>query len=252
MKALIVIPARFASTRFEGKPLVNIAGKSMIQRTYEQALKAPFEKDVYVATDDQRIFDHVIQFGQCIMTSPEHQSGSDRCFEVFSSLPQAYTCVINLQGDEPFIQPQQIELLYKAINHTDADIATLQLPIQSSEELFNPNVVKVISNLSGMAMLFSRQSIPYIRGTEQAEWHLKHQYYRHIGMYGFNSNIIPQLMHLPLSPLEQLESLEQLRWLDNGYKIHVSTTDFSSPAVDSPEDLKTVDNFLKIHPEFAG
>jgi 3-deoxy-manno-octulosonate cytidylyltransferase (CMP-KDO synthetase) len=252
MKALIVIPARYASTRFEGKPLVNIAGKSMIQRTYEQALKAPFEKDVYVATDDQRIFDHVVQFGQCLMTNPIHQSGSDRCFEVFKQLGNNYNSVINLQGDEPFIQAQQIELLHKAIQNTDADIATLKIPIQSSEEIFNPNVVKVISNLSGMAMLFSRQCIPFIRGIDPNDWHKKHQYFRHIGMYGFNSNIIPQLMHLPLSPLEQLESLEQLRWLENGFKIHVSTTDFSSPAVDSPDDLKTVDNFLKIHPELAG
>ena len=252
MKALIVIPARYASSRFEGKPLITIAGKSMIQRTYEQACKAAFDKDVYVATDDQRIFDHVSTFGQCIMTKADHQSGSDRCFEVFQTLKQTYSCIINLQGDEPFILPEQIESLYQAIQSTDADIATLKIAIHTPSEIFNQNIVKVVCNLDGMALLFSRQCIPFVRGVEQNEWHHHTTYYRHIGLYGFNSNIIPQLMHLPLSPLEQMESLEQLRWLDNGYKIHVSTTNFASPAVDTPEDLTTVDNFLKIHPEFAG
>jgi 3-deoxy-manno-octulosonate cytidylyltransferase (CMP-KDO synthetase) len=249
MKVLIVIPSRYGSTRFEGKPLVDIAGKSLVRRTYEQAKKAKLNARVIVATDDQRIYDHVSSFGECMMTSPDHPSGTDRCFEVVQKTGETYDVVLNLQGDEPFILPEQIESLVHVFEALSADIATLQKPIRTSVELLNPNIVKVVSNLQHKALYFSRQPIPYLRSVPQQDWVSHHDYFRHIGMYGFRFSIIEQLMHLHPTPMELGESLEQLRWLENGFVIRVANTDFVSPAIDSPEDLLTVDNFLKINPE---
>lgn len=249
MKVLIVIPSRFGSTRFEGKPLVNIAGKSLVQRTYEQALKAQLDSEVVVATDDQRIYDHVKTFGQCMMTSTEHVSGTDRCFEVLSRINGRFDVLINLQGDEPFILPEQIESLVAEFGEHHTDIATLQKPIKETEELFNPNVVKVISNSNRKAIYFSRQAIPYQRGLETKDWIANYPFKRHIGIYAFRTEICQSLSQLETGNLEKSESLEQLRWLENGFSISLADTNFVSPAIDSPEDLVTVDNFLKMNPD---
>lgn len=248
MKVLIVIPSRFGSTRFEGKPLVDIAGKSLVRRTYEQALKTNLDAEVVVATDDDRIYRHVQSFGNCVMTSPLHVSGTDRCFEVLSKINGRFDILINLQGDEPFILPSQIELLASEFSEHHIDIATLQKPIKTSEELFNPNIVKVISDADAKAIYFSRQVIPYLRSIEASEWVNQYDYRRHIGMYAFRTEICAKLSRLEPSRLELVESLEQLRWLENGYTISVKDTDFVSPAIDTPSDLVTVDNFLKINP----
>lgn len=249
MKVLIVIPSRFGSTRFPGKPLTDIAGKSLVRRTYEQALKVKLDCEIIVATDDQRIYDHVKEFGQVMMTSEHHFSGTDRCFEVLARANGSFDILINLQGDEPFILPEQIESLVKEFGNIHTDIATLQKPIRNEEELFNPNIVKVVCNYEKKALLFSRQAIPYTRGSEKTEWAAKFPYKRHIGIYAFRTSICQKLSELETGTLEKAEMLEQLRWLENGYSIRLADTDFVSPAIDSPEDLVTVDNFLKMNPE---
>ena len=249
MKVIIIIPSRFGSTRFEGKPLVEIAGKSLVRRTYEQALKTNLNAKVVVGTDDDRIYDHVSTFGTCVMTASNHVSGTDRCFEVLKKIDEQFDLMINLQGDEPFILPSQIESLAAAFDQKETDIATLQKPILNSEDLFNPNLVKVICDSSSKAIYFSRQAIPYQRGIEEKDWVNKFPYRRHIGMYAFRTGICEKLEQLEPSKLEMSESLEQLRWLENGYTIRVKDTDFVSPAIDSPEDLVTVNNFLKMNPD---
>jgi 3-deoxy-manno-octulosonate cytidylyltransferase (CMP-KDO synthetase) len=251
MKCLIVIPSRYGSTRFEGKPLVDIAGKSLIRRTYEQALKTKLNADVVVATDDNRIFNHVSEFGNCVMTNSNHISGTDRCFEVLQKTNEEYDILINLQGDEPFILPEQIELLAHSFVDNSTDIATLQKPIDKQEELFNPNIVKVIRDTNSHAIYFSRQAIPYLRGNSESDWVRGFNYFRHVGMYAFRVKICDALSQLSPNELELSESLEQLRWLSNSYKIKVQTTEFVSPAIDSPEDLVTVDNFLKNNPQMV-
>lgn len=248
MKVLIVIPSRYGSTRFEGKPLVDIAGKSLVRRTYEQAMKAGLNSKVIVATDDERIYNHVTEFGNCMMTSTMHPSGTDRCFEVYDKLKEPYDVLINLQGDEPFILPSQVESLADCFANRGTQIATLRKPIHSNDELMNPNIVKVLVNQYAEAIYFSRQAIPYLRGTEQQDWHKAYPYFRHVGIYGFRTDVIPLLKHLPASGLEKAESLEQLRWIEHSFKIRVADTDFISPAIDSPGDLLAVDNFLKSNP----
>lgn len=248
MKVLIIIPSRYGSTRFEGKPLIDIAGKSLVMRTYMQAMKAEIDGRVIVATDDQRIYDHVKAFGDCMMTSSEHLSGTDRCFEVVEKIGETYDIVLNLQGDEPFILPGQIKALVGTFDTLSTDIATLRKPISTNEDLLNPNIVKVVSNIRHEALYFSRQAIPYIRSVNSAEWDRHHDYFRHIGMYGFRFNVIEKLKHLQPGSLELAESLEQLRWLENGFTIKVADTDFMSPAIDTPEDLLIVENFLKSNP----
>jgi 3-deoxy-manno-octulosonate cytidylyltransferase (CMP-KDO synthetase) len=249
MKTLIVIPSRFGSTRFEGKPLIDIAGKTLIQRTYLQANKNELNARVIVATDDERIYKHVNTFGECMMTNVHHQSGTDRCFEVLEKLNESFDLLINLQGDEPFIQPNQISILAKGLMNVNTKITTLKKRIKNQDDLLNPNHVKVVTDKINNALYFSRQAIPYLRGIGSEDWVNHYSYFRHIGMYGFRTEIIPKLKSLQVSELEQLESLEQLRWLDNGFKINVLETDFQSPAIDSPEDLVTVENFLKSNPE---
>jgi len=249
---LIIIPSRYGSTRFEGKPLIDIHGKSLVRRTYEQALKTQLSAKVIVATDDERIHQHVLEFGYSIMTSSEHVSGTDRCFEVYSKENNPIDIVVNLQGDEPFILPSQIEALVRAFENPEVEIATLKKPILNSKDLFNPNIVKVVSQDNGLAMYFSRQCLPYVRNNlNESEWISSFKYFRHIGIYAFRANVISGLSQLKPSSLENAESLEQLRWLENGYKIHVTETDFVSPAIDTPEDLLTVDNFLKMNPEMV-
>ncbi|MDP9048819.1 MAG: 3-deoxy-manno-octulosonate cytidylyltransferase [Bacteroidota bacterium] len=240
MKILGIIPARYSSTRFPGKPLVDIAGKSMIRRVYEQAKKCAQLADVIVATDDERIFNHVTGFGgMAVMTSPDHQSGTDRCAEVALSYPQ-YDVIINIQGDEPFINPEQITKLAACFNSPNTQIATLIKKVQSKQELVNQNSPKVIVNNLSEAIYFSRSPIPYIRGQAQQNWLRHFTYFKHIGIYGYRADVLHQITKLPVSSLEKAESLEQLRWVENGYKIKVAETELETFAVDTPEDLKNL------------
>jgi 3-deoxy-manno-octulosonate cytidylyltransferase (CMP-KDO synthetase) len=245
MKTLIVIPARYDSSRFEGKPLVEIAGKSMIQRVYEQANACKLASAVVVATDDKRIFDHVKSFdGEVRMTSKQHQSGTDRCAEVAKEFSD-FKLVINVQGDEPFINPEQIDDLIQFLaDNPDLDIATQIKKIKDSDDLFSPNVVKVTKSLDHKALYFSRAPIPYFRGLLGDDWCKKSDYFKHIGIYGFKKEVLINVHHLPVSNLEKTESLEQLRWLENGYTIGVIETSFTSIGIDTPEDLKKIQPFL--------
>jgi 3-deoxy-manno-octulosonate cytidylyltransferase (CMP-KDO synthetase) len=237
MNILGIIPARYASTRFPGKPLVDIAGKSMIQRVYEQSKKCVHLSEVIVATDDERIYKHVHDFGgSAIITSPHHQSGTDRCAEVALQHPQ-YDVVINIQGDEPFIDPEQISKLAFCFNDPNTQIATLVKKITSPEELFNTNSPKVLINKFSEAIYFSRSPLPHIRGREQENWLNHFSYFKHIGIYGYRADILQQITKLPVSSLEKAESPEQLRWIENGYKIKVAETELETFAIDTPEDL---------------
>ena len=238
MNILGIIPARYASSRFPGKPLVDIAGKSMIQRVYEQAKKCVDLAEVIVATDDVRIYDHVINFsGVAVMTADTHQSGTDRCAEVASQHPQ-YNVIINIQGDEPYIDPEQISKLVYCFNNPATEIATLVKKVKSIDELINPNSPKVVINKLSEAVYFSRSPLPHIRGQEQENWLDYYTYFKHIGIYGYRADILQEITKLPVSSLEKAESLEQLRWIENGYRIKVAETELETYAVDTPEDLQ--------------
>ena len=237
MNILGIIPARFASTRFPGKPLVDIAGKSMIQRVYEQAKKCSHLTEVIVATDDTRIYDHVLGFGGvAIMTSADHQSGTDRCAEVALQHPQ-YNVIINIQGDEPYIDPEQITKLAFCFNDASTQIATLVKKVANEQELFNVNSPKVVINKLSEAVYFSRSPLPPIRGQEQQNWLNNFVYFKHIGIYGYRADILQEITKLPVSSLEKAESLEQLRWIENGYRIKVAETELETYAIDTPDDL---------------
>jgi 3-deoxy-manno-octulosonate cytidylyltransferase (CMP-KDO synthetase) len=240
-----IIPARYASTRFPGKPLADIGGKSMIRRVYEQAKAAKALNNVVVATDDDRILQHVKSFGgNAVMTSENHQSGTDRCFEAFSKFCPDAEVVINIQGDEPFIRPESIDLVASCFRAPQTEIATLVKKVSSQEELFNANIPKVVLNRNKEAILFSRQTIPHIRGKQHSEWLDSYTFYKHIGIYAYRTSVLAKLTALKQSPLELAESLEQLRWIENGYSIKVEITDFESVAVDTPEDLQKLKGFL--------
>jgi 3-deoxy-manno-octulosonate cytidylyltransferase (CMP-KDO synthetase) len=242
LRFVAIIPARYASTRFPGKPLVEIGNKTMIQRVYEQVSKVL--NDVYVATDDQRIFEHVLSFGgNVIMTSDQHKSGTDRCYEAFTKLPKMFDVVINVQGDEPFIQPEQIQTLQNCFEDENTEIATLAKVFttnDSFETLQNPNSPKLVVNKRSEAMYFSRSVIPFIRGTEPDYWLSNHSYFKHVGIYAYRANILAEITQLQQTPLEIAESLEQLRWLENGYRIKVGYTDVETIGIDTPEDLEKV------------
>jgi 3-deoxy-manno-octulosonate cytidylyltransferase (CMP-KDO synthetase) len=236
-----IIPARYASTRFPGKPLVDIKGKSMIQRVYAQAKKSTSLSSVIVATDDERIFKHVTDFGgEVCMTSSDHPSGTDRCAEVISKMNLTCDAVINIQGDEPFIEPGQIDLVSKCFADARTQLATLIKKVSSPEVLFNPNSPKVIINTENFAIYFSRHPIPFLRGVEQSEWLNSHTYYQHIGIYGYRIDALQKITKLPLSSLEKAESLEQLRWIENGYAIKTAITEFETIAIDTPADLENI------------
>lgn len=240
MKMIAVIPARYASTRFPGKPLVEIAGKSMIQRVYEQTKKVASFSEVIIATDDEQIQKHGQGFGATVMmTSPHHVSGTDRCAEVAHHFPDV-EIIINIQGDEPFINPLQIEELIDCFNDKDTHIATLMKKISSEEELFNHNTPKVVVDKNLRALYFSRNPIPYQRNFPKPQWVDKHVYYKHIGIYGFRANTLKEITLLPPSSLESCESLEQLRWLENGYSIQTSITEFESFGIDHIDDIEKV------------
>lgn len=242
MKTLAIIPARYASTRFPGKPLVNINGKSMINRVYEQVLLNKKISDIIVATDNDSIFQHVVEFGgKACMTSENHTSGTERCGEVIEKLKDDnFDVVINIQGDEPFINPEQINLLLDCFKNKETQIATLKKKIHNNQDLENPNIVKVVCNLNNYALYFSRFPIPYNRNTIKGKWIQFANYYKHIGIYGFKIEILKQIVQLKNSCLDNIESLEQLKWLENGYKIFVKETEFETSAIDSPEDLQKI------------
>lgn len=240
MKVIGVIPARYDSTRFPGKPLVDIGGMTMIQRVYNQVNHASSLSEVVVATDDQRIYDHVKSFaGNVVMTSRDHQSGTDRCAEVIQNI-SGFDTVINIQGDEPFIDPQQIDLLVSCFSDQDVQIATLIRKITEFADLENVNKPKVVLNARNEAIYFSRQPIPYFRGKEMKKWLNDAEYFNHIGIYGYRANVLKELTELPISNLERIESLEQLRWIDNGYKIKTAISSHVNDAIDTPEDLDAI------------
>jgi 3-deoxy-manno-octulosonate cytidylyltransferase (CMP-KDO synthetase) len=231
---LAVIPARYSSSRFPGKPLAVIAGKTMIQRVWERTKAAEGVDRVVVATDDTRIAEAVVQFGgEVCMTGLHHQTGTERCIEVAQHYPDA-ELLINVQGDEPFIHPDTIAQLAAA---PDYEIGTLVRPLTDPADLFNPNVVKVVFSQTGQALYFSRHPIPFVRGAEPEQWLQKANYFQHIGLYAFKRSVLERITHLEASLLEQAESLEQLRWLDQGFRIRVFVTEHSSMGVDTPEDL---------------
>lgn len=240
-----IIPARYASTRFPAKPLADIGGKSMIQRVYEQVKKSALINEVVVATDHSEIFNHVQSFGgQVCMTKESHVSGTDRCYEALTLQQKKFDYVINIQGDEPFIQPDQIDLLARQLDGV-TEIGTLVKKIEAEEQLFNPNVVKAIVSAKNEALYFSRSTIPHLRNIPEKEWLTKQTFYKHIGMYAYRTDILKQLTNLSVSSLEKAESLEQLRWLENGFRIKVAETLTESLGIDTPEDLQKALEYLK-------
>lgn len=252
MKFLAVIPARYASTRFPAKPLAVLGGKCVIQRVYEQV--AGVLDNVVVATDDERIRAAVEAFGgRAVMTSTEHRSGTDRCREAFERLGIGFDVVVNVQGDEPFVRREQIEALVGCFDNPETDIATLVKPFAAEdglEALENPNSPKVVLDAQSRALYFSRSVIPYLRGVPREEWLARHTFYKHIGLYAFRAEVLRAVTALPQSTLEKAESLEQLRWLENGYRIGVALSDAETVGIDTPEDLARAERFLASHPEF--
>jgi 3-deoxy-manno-octulosonate cytidylyltransferase (CMP-KDO synthetase) len=243
-----IIPARYASSRFPGKPLAMIGNKTMIQRVYEQASRSL--RFVYVATDDKRIFDAVAKFGgKAIMTSPDHLSGTDRCQEAVTRIMQEtgrkIDIVINIQGDEPFIRPEQIDLLKECFNRENIEIATLVRKAEQGDDIFNPNQPKVILNSDGDAIYFSRAAIPFFRDAEKTDWSRKHVYYKHIGLYAYRTKTLAIITKLERSPLEIAESLEQNRWIENGFRIGTAITLWESIGIDTPEDLEKAKQHLE-------
>lgn len=236
-----IIPARYASTRFPGKPLIDIMGKSMLQRVYEQAARSNSLSRVVVATDDERIFEHVLSFaGEAIMTAADHQSGTDRCYDALQQLEGDFQYVINIQGDEPFIEPQQIDELAAVLSDGTTELATQMIAVDSYEMLFDKGEVKIVLNENNEALYFSRMVIPFIKGVDEKEWHTRHRYYRHVGMYAYRNDILAQITKLPVSSLEKAESLEQLRWIENGFSIKCVSTKYESHCIDTPEDVEKV------------
>lgn len=246
MKFIAIIPARYASTRFPGKPLAMLGGATVIQRVYNQVLKAV--DNVLVATDDERILNHVKSFGgNAVMTSTEHRSGTDRCWEAYNINNGNEDIIINVQGDEPFIQPEQIEAIKQCFDDKNTQVATLIKPFHKDENynlLENPNKVKVVIDNNMNALYFSRSVIPCLRGIDKGLWPSSHQYYTHLGMYAYRAKALYKITRLSQSKLEIAESLEQLRWLENGLKIKVGISQQSSIGIDTPEDLRKAELFL--------
>ena len=252
LRFIAIIPARYASTRFPGKPLATLGGKTVIQRVYQQVEKAI--SNVIVATDDERIFTHVESFGgKAVMTGSQHRSGTDRCWEAYQKNGGNEDIIINVQGDEPFIQPSQILSLQQCFYDPETDIATLVKPFDMArdfEELENPNSAKVVIDKNMNALYFSRSVIPFMRGITPQEWPSRHQYYTHLGMYAYRAKVLETITNLPPSPLEISESLEQLRWLENGMRIKVGISYKSSIGIDTPDDLARAEAFLQDNDTF--
>ena len=247
MKFIGIIPARYASTRFPAKPLAMLGGKTVIQRVYEQ-VSGVFD-EAYVATDDKRIEEVVKAFGgKVVMTSVNHKSGTDRCFEAYTKVGEGYDVIVNIQGDEPFIQPSQLEAVKACFDDPTTQIATLVKPFTPDDEfmaLENVNSPKVVVNKNMNALYFSRSIIPYQRNAATQDWLKGHTYYKHIGLYAYRSEVLKEITSLPQSSLELAESLEQLRWLENGYTIKVGLTEVETIGIDTPEDLEKAETFLK-------
>ena len=247
MKFIGIIPARYASTRFPGKPLAVLGGKTVIQRVYEQV--SGVLDDAYVATDDERIEAAVRAFGgKVVMTSVHHKSGTDRCYEAYTKIGGQYDVVVNVQGDEPFIQASQLNAVKACFDEPATQIATLVKPFTEEsglDALENPNSPKVVVGKNRQALYFSRSVIPYLRNVEKQDWLKHHTYYKHIGLYAYRSEVLKEITALPQSPLELAESLEQLRWLENGYTIKVGVTDIETIGIDTPQDLERAETFLK-------
>lgn len=248
MKFIGIIPARYSSSRFPGKPLADMAGKPMIQRVYEQVKLALDE--VWVATDDTRILEAVEAFrGNAVMTSASHKSGTDRCKEAYQKINKDFDVIINIQGDEPFIQPEQINAIKDCFDTPNIELATLVKPFKKEdgfEALFNNNSPKVVINKNNEAIYFSRSIIPYVRDVHHTEWLDKHTFYKHIGMYAYRVDILNKITELPQSSLELAESLEQLRWIENGYKIKVGYTNVETIGIDTPDDMEKALKLLNI------
>jgi 3-deoxy-manno-octulosonate cytidylyltransferase (CMP-KDO synthetase) len=243
MKFIAVIPARYASTRFPGKPLAILGGKTVIQRVYEQAMSVLPE--VFVATDDERIFDAVASFGgKAVMTRADHKSGTDRIEEAVETIGTDADVIINIQGDEPFVQPSQIEKLMHLFDAPETQIGTLGKPFDTMEALMNPNSPKIVTDRRGFALYFSRSVIPYIRGVEQGDWMHHYPFLKHLGVYAYRREVLAEVTRLPQGLLEKAESLEQLRWLENGYRIRVGLTDVETVGIDTPDDLLRAEQFL--------
>ncbi|HOK38885.1 MAG: 3-deoxy-manno-octulosonate cytidylyltransferase [Bacteroidales bacterium] len=243
MNFIAIIPARYASTRFPGKPLIQINGKSMIQNVYIQAKKV-FEH-VYVATDDERIAQEVERFGgKFVMTKKKHKSGTDRCAEAITKIEvlenMNFDVIVNVQGDEPFIKIEQLLEIKKCFSRKRTQIATLAKPINNIEDIFNPNKPKLVVNSKKEALYFSRSPIPYVRGVVREKWIAKHLFYKHIGLYAYRKDVLLKITKLCQTPLEIAESLEQLRWLENGFTINVAFTEHESISIDTPKDLEKV------------
>ena len=244
MKYIGIIPARYASSRFPGKPLAMLGGKYVIQRVYETVNEVL--EEAYVATDDQRIFDAVVSFGgKAVMTRADHNSGTDRIEEAAEILHTDADVIVNVQGDEPFIQRSQIEVVCKCFNDTNTQIATIGKPFETIDAVENPNSPKIVVDNKGYAMYFSRSVIPFVRGIDRREWLASYPFLKHLGLYAYRKEVLKEITQLPMSSLEKAESLEQLRWLQNGYKIKVGTTDFETVGIDTPEDLAKAEEFLK-------
>ncbi|GHT09880.1 3-deoxy-manno-octulosonate cytidylyltransferase [Bacteroidia bacterium] len=246
MRFVGIIPSRYASTRFEGKPLAMVQGKPMIQRVYEQTQKV-FAHACFVATDDVRIANAVADFGgQYVMTSAAHQSGTDRCAEavqmIEKQMQQTFDVVVNVQGDEPFIVPQQLQQIKDCFDNAEVQIATLVKPFAGDEDIFSVNTPKVVMDNAGNVLYFSRSSIPFVRNAPQREWASAHAFFKHIGLYAYRTNVLQKISALPQSSLELAESLEQLRWLQNGYRIRAAITHYPSHAIDTPADLERLNS----------
>ena len=245
MKVVGIIPARYCSTRFPGKPLAMIKGKTMIRRVCEQAWKSKLDA-VVVATDDMRIADEVLTFGgQYVLTNPNHPSGTDRCREALDMLETQYDAVVNIQGDEPFIDPEQINLLVDLISREDTQLASLAKRIEDEDDLFGSNAVKVVMDKEGKALYFSRNPIPYMRNLDRKKWLDKGVFYRHIGIYAYKAETLRQVAKLQPSELELAESLEQLRWLENGFSIRMAISESLNISIDSPKDLEKALQFAE-------
>lgn len=251
MKYIGIIPARYASTRFPGKPLAMLGGKTVIQRVYEQAVSVLPE--AYVATDDERIYACVETFGgHAVMTRSDHKSGTDRIEEAMEKIEESgkwkeegeNLVVINIQGDEPFIQPSQIETLMHLFDDPETQIGTLGKPFETIEAAMNPNSPKIVTDRRGFALYFSRSVIPYIRGVEQNDWLKHYPFLKHLGIYAYRREVLAEVTRLPQSALEKAESLEQLRWLENGYRIRVGITEMETVGIDTPDDLVRAEAFL--------
>lgn len=247
MKFIAIIPARYASTRFPGKPLADMNGKPMIQRVYEQVKKCVDK--VFVATDDERIYDAVTSFGgNVVMTSANHKSGTDRCAEAYNSIGGGEDVIINIQGDEPFIAPSQIEAIMGCFSDKSVQIATLVKPFTENDgidALINSNSPKVVLGVDNQALYFSRSVIPFVRGVDMQEWLKSHTFYKHIGMYAYRAEVLMEITKLPQSELEKAESLEQLRWLENGYKIKAGVTTQETIGIDTPDDMQKALVFMQ-------